>query len=195
METSTKIALAAGATAIVVGGMVIYINRHTIFDKVKMVTTKNYFTIRELTASDTAKAKKIDNTPTPAAKQNLQDLITNVLNPVREIYGKPILISSGYRCPALNAAVGGAANSQHTTGQAADLVPANSKGSLEQIFAACVAVGNFDQLIIEQNRNGQRWVHVSYAPERSRRQIMSFVASRSPQYINITVDQAKQYFA
>lgn len=195
METSDKILIAAGATALIVGGIIIYSNRHTLFDKVKMITTKNYFTIKELTASDTAKAKGIDNTPTEAVKKNLEALTTNVLNPVREIYGKPILISSGYRCPALNAAVGGAANSQHTTGQAADLVPANSKGSLEQIFAACVAVGNFDQLIIEQNRNGQRWVHVSYDPTRNRRQMMSFVASRSPQYINITADQAKQFFA
>lgn len=195
METSTKIVLAAGATAIVVGGIVIYANRHTIFDKVKMITTKNYFTIGELTASDTAKAKKIDNTPTPAAKQNLQELITNVLNPVREIYGQPITVSSGYRCPALNAAVGGASTSQHQTGQAADLVPANKKGSLEQIFAACVAVGNYDQLIIEQNSKGQRWVHVSYDTTKNRRQIMSFVANRNPQYINITVDKAKQYFA
>lgn len=195
MENSTKIVLAAGATAIVVGGIVIYANRHTLFDKIKMIATKNYFTIGELTASDTAKAKGIDNTPTPAAKQNLQDLITNVLNPVREIYGKPIIISSGYRCPALNTAVGGAANSQHKTGQAADLVPANTKGSLEQIFAACVAVGNFDQLIIEQNSKGQRWVHVSYDTSKNRRQILSFVANRNPQYINITADKAKQYFA
>jgi len=195
METQTKIALAAGATAIVVGGIIIYINRHTIFDKVKMLTTKNYFTIGELTASNTAKAQKIDNTPTPAVKQNLQKLITNLLNPVRELYGQPITVSSGYRCPELNKAVGGASNSQHQTGQAADLVPANKKGTLEQIFAACVAVGNFDQLIIEQNSKGQRWIHVSYDAAKKRRQIMSFVANRSPQYINITADKAKQYFA
>ena len=81
METSTKIVLAAGATAIVVSGIVIYVNRHTIFDKVKMITTKNYFTIGELTASDTAKAKKIDNTPTPAAKQNLQEQVLSWLLP------------------------------------------------------------------------------------------------------------------
>lgn len=194
METSTKIGLAAGATAIVVGGIVIYANRHTIFDKVKMITTKNYFTLKELTYSETAEKKGIDNTPNETVKANLQALITNVLNPVREIYGNSIAISSGYRSPALNKAIGGASNSQHLTGQAADLVPYNKKGTLEQIFAACVAVGNFDQLIIEQNKNS-RWVHVSYDPTRNRRQILSFVSTRNPQYINITADQAKQYFA
>lgn len=194
MEKNTKILLAAGTTALVVGGIIIYFKRHEIFDKMKMITTKSYFTIKELTASETAKKQNIDNTPNEAVTKNLQALITNVLNPVREIYGKPIIISSGYRSPELNKAVGGVSNSQHTTGNAADLVPANAKGSLEQIFAACVAVGNYDQLIIEQNSKGSRWIHVSYDPTLNRRQLMSYVANRNPKYQNITIDQAKQIF-
>lgn len=193
MENSTKIFLAAGATAIVIGGIVIYQKRHEIFDSIKMITTKNYFTIKELSASETAKKKKIDNTPTEAVKKNLEALTTNVLNPVREICGFPITVSSGYRCPALNAAVGGAANSQHTTGQAADLVPANAKGTLAQIFAACVAVGNFDQLIVERNSKGSQWVHVSFDPSRNRRQIMSY--NPTERYKNITVEQGKKLLA
>ncbi|MBO4601636.1 MAG: peptidase M15 [Salinivirgaceae bacterium] len=160
-----------------------------------MITTKNYFTIKEMIASDTAKKLGIDNTPSEDVKANLQSLITNVLNPAREIYGKPITVSSGYRCPALNAALKGAKTSQHQTGQAADLVPANSKGSLAEIFAACAAVGNYDQLIVEQNAAGNKWVHVSYDPTKNRRQLMSYVSNRNPQYINITVDQAKQFLA
>ena len=191
METSTKVILAAGATAIVVGGIVIYKKRHEIFDTVKMITTKNYFTIKEMIASDTAKKQGIDNTPSEAVKANLQSLITNVLNPVREVYGKPINVSSGYRCPALNKAVGGVDNSQHVEGRAADLVPANSKGSLSEIFAACIAVGTFDQVIIEQNKKGSKWVHVSYDPTKNRRDIMGYVEGKGythiesnwPQYV------------
>ena len=194
MEKSTKIILAAGATtAIVVGGIVIYKKRHEIFDQVKMITTKNYFTINEMIASETAKKQKIDNTPSEAVKANLQALITNVLNPAREIYGRPITVSSGYRCPELNKAVGGVSTSQHVTGHAADLVPATVNGSIAEIFAACVAVGKFDQLIIEQNSKGTKWVHVSYDPTKNRHQMLSYLATREPKYITITAVQAKQY--
>lgn len=72
-----------------------------------------YFTIEELCHSDIATAKGIDNTPTKDVKENLQALIDNVLDPLREAYGKPIYVNSGYRSPELNKAVGGVSNSQH----------------------------------------------------------------------------------
>lgn len=120
----------------------------------------NYFTISELCASDVAKAKGIDNTPTSAIKSNLEKLIVNMLNPIREKYGKPIKISSGYRCAALNSAVGGTKTSQHLKGEAADLVCAGS-GKLADIMRAAIAVGGYDQLIWEHPK-GTTWVHVSY---------------------------------
>lgn len=194
MANNKEIILAAGATAIVIGGIVIYCNRHTIFDAFKMLTSNNYFTDKELYHSSTADSLKIDNKPKDdAVWANLNSLRTNVLNPVRQLCGFPITISSGYRSQAVNKAVNGASNSQHLVGQAADLVPSNSKGTLAQIFAACASLGNYDQLIIEQDSKGNRWVHVSYVPTGARKQMMSYVSTRSPQYINITVDQVKNY--
>ena len=75
-----------------------------------------YFTISELCKSDTAIEKGIDNTPSSEVVERLNMLIDNVLDPLREWYGKPIYISSGYRCPELNKAVGGVSNSFHTIG-------------------------------------------------------------------------------
>ena len=80
-----------------------------------------HFSLEELIKSSTAKAKKIDNTPTQAAKTNLQHLASNILEPIRLKYGKPIIVTSGYRSMALNKAVGGSKTSQHLLGQAADI--------------------------------------------------------------------------
>jgi len=121
-----------------------------------VTTTPKYFTISELTRSDTATAKGIDNTPSADIVNKLNYLITNCLDPIREIYGKPIIVSSGYRCEALNNAVGGVSDSQHKKGEAADLVPA-SGGSIKDIYRAIIQFGNFDQFIIEKNQ----WAHVS----------------------------------
>ena len=129
-----------------------------------------YFTLNELTASSTAKRKGIDNTPDATVKANLTALVANILDPLREAYGKPIVVSSGYRCPKLNRAVGGAAKSQHVTGQAADIhtlsdTPADNKKLFDLILKLKLP---FDQLINEYNFN---WVHVSFSP-RNRRQVL-----------------------
>lgn len=79
------------------------------------------FTFTEMTDSDKARELGIDNTPPAWARQNLVALVQNVLDPLREAYGKPIYVTSGYRCPRLNAAVGGVANSNHMKGLAADI--------------------------------------------------------------------------
>lgn len=81
----------------------------------------NRFTFTEMTASDKARELGIDNTPPAWARQNIVALVQNILDPLREAWGKPIYVTSGYRCPRLNAAVGGVANSNHMKGLAADI--------------------------------------------------------------------------
>jgi len=70
-----------------------------------------YFTIKELTTSSTATRLKIDNTPTEEVVNNLESLVNNILDKIREAYGKPITVNSGYRCPKLNTAIGGSKTS------------------------------------------------------------------------------------
>ena len=130
-----------------------------------------YFTINELTKSSTAQRLHINNNPTQEVKDNLNALIDNVLDPLRELYGKPIIVNSGYRSFKLNKAVGGAKNSQHLVGQASDIrTVQNTKESNKELFEL---IKNsklpFDQLINEYDYN---WVHVSYSP-RNRRQILT----------------------
>ena len=81
-----------------------------------------HFTIQELSASATAERLAIDNTPPRAARRMLIILVEQLLDPIRRRYGAPIIVTSGYRCPALNTAVGGVANSHHIVGCAADIV-------------------------------------------------------------------------
>lgn len=128
-----------------------------------------HFTIDELCRSDTARSRGIDNTPTEEVTRNLTELVDNVLDPLREWYGKPIRVNSGYRCPALNKAVGGVANSQHLTGQAAD-IDVNDRSENRRLMKHIEDNLDFDQLIWE---NGGAWVHVSYRPDgRNRRQVL-----------------------
>lgn len=128
-----------------------------------------HFTIDELCRSDTARSRGIDNTPAEDVRKNLEALVANVLDPLREWYGKPIYVNSGYRCPALNKAVGGVANSQHLTGQAAD-IDVNDRAENRRLMKHIEDNLDFDQLIWE---NGGAWVHVSYrADGKNRRQVL-----------------------
>ena len=130
-----------------------------------------YFSIAELTKSSTAIKKKINNTPTKEVENNLNQLIDNILDPLREAWGQPIIVGSGYRCEALNKAVGGAAHSQHKLGQAADIhTKSDSAEDNKKLFELIKQLKlPFDQLINEYNYN---WIHVSYSP-RNRRQILN----------------------
>ncbi len=129
-----------------------------------------YFTMRELTSSATAEARRIDNTPTTEAAVRLTTLVTHVLDPLREMYGKPITVNSGYRCPQLNAAVGGAKTSQHMRGEAADIT-AGSKEENKKLFELIRKNLPFDQLL---NESDYSWVHVSYvSPEKNRKQTLN----------------------
>lgn len=118
-----------------------------------------YFTISELIRSDTAVAKKIWNGANREQEDNLIALVAAVLDPLRLFYGKPIRINSGFRCAALNKAVGGVSNSQHLRGEAAD-IDTGSRSENQRL--ARLIVENklpFDQLIDESN---YAWVHVSH---------------------------------
>lgn len=117
-----------------------------------------YFSLAEFIHSATAKRLGIDNTPTFEVVDNLNRL-ADYLDGIREKLGKPILISSGFRCHVLNKAVGGVANSQHQKGLAADLVCADM-ASLEKVLRE---TGGFDQLIKEHRKGfaNSFWFHVS----------------------------------
>lgn len=117
-----------------------------------------HFTLAELTASQTAARKGLDNTPPPAVLANLK-LTALGLEGVRMLLGAPISISSGYRSPAVNKAVGGAANSQHLTGQAVDFI-CPGFGKPEAVVRTIIASGmKFDQIIHEFDS----WVHLSFS--------------------------------
>lgn len=128
-----------------------------------------FFTIKELTMSTTAEARKIDNTPTREAEANLTELINKVLDPLRRAYGNPITVTSGYRSPKLNASVGGVKTSQHQKGQAADI----TTGSLEEnkrLFDLAQELKlPFCQLIDEKR---YKWVHISYDKNNVKRQVL-----------------------
>lgn len=133
----------------------------------KMQLTKN-FTLEEFYISETAKAKKIDNTPTPEAVVNITRLCDNVIQKIREHFRQPVLISSGFRCIRLNTAIGGASSSQHIKGQAVDFVV---KGfSVEQVFEWCKHNLRYDQLIQEKGQ----WVHISFNINSNRQEALRF---------------------
>ena len=128
----------------------------------------SFFTIQELCKT---RYNNLDNTPSKEVEDNLQALIDNVLNPAREEYGNRIYVTSGYRSLSVNKAVGGAVNSQHTKGQAADLQTGKGKTGNKALFDIIRKQGNFDQLINEKDYS---WIHVSYNPNRNRRKVLEF---------------------
>ena len=129
-----------------------------------------YFTIAEFVKSDTADRRAIDNRLPKELLPNVQALVNNVLDPLREAYGKPIRVNSGFRCPALNKAVKGSATSDHMTGRAADITagsPAENKKLFNLIQELVLP---FDQLIDEKHFS---WVHVSYRGKDNRNQVLA----------------------
>ncbi len=126
-----------------------------------------YFTIEELCRSATATLRGIDNTPSEEVKRNLTRLVDDVLDPLREAWGKPLVVSSGYRCPALNAAVGGSKTSHHMRGMAVDIDTGNSVDN-RRLYNKVLELGlPFTQLIDERNFD---WVHIGYDPANVKRQ-------------------------
>lgn len=136
----------------------------------KPIQLSPHFQLDEFTRSNTASTLGIDNVPSIAAISNLQQLCIHVLEPLRAHAARPINISSGYRSESVNRAVGGATNSQHLTGEAADIsIPDEATGRewMKWLQANCP----FHQLIWERAspRATRHWIHVSYrqdAPNR-----------------------------
>ena len=129
-----------------------------------------HFTLRELIKSDTAIRKGIKNIPNKQEEQNLNALVDKILDPLREAYKKPIIVTSGFRCEELNRLVGGSKTSQHRTGQAVDIrtisdTPEENKKLYDLIIELNLP---FAQLINEHNFD---WVHVSFS-EKNRKQIL-----------------------
>ena len=123
-----------------------------------------YFSIAELTRTNHA----IDNRPSPAQEENLKLLVEKVLDPAREEFGQPIKVTSGFRSEELNKKIGGAKNSQHMFGEAADIQCYDNK-KLFRILADM----EFDQLIYEFGTDEQpAWIHVSYSRKKNRNQIL-----------------------
>lgn len=129
-----------------------------------------HFTLEELTRSATAKARGIDNTPTERDKANLKRLAAEVLEPLRKMAGVPIIVTSGFRCPKLNAAVGGEPTSQHMRGEAADIKCADNRmlfaAAMELMLLGKIKVG---QLIDEKK---YAWLHISLPTLTKNNQVM-----------------------
>ena len=129
-----------------------------------------WFALKEFVKSNTAARLGINNNPSEDVKKNIELLVEKILDPLREKFGKPIIVTSGYRCKELNKAVGGAAKSQHMSGEAADIrTVEDSKRANKELFNLIIELGlPFDQLI---NEHDYDWVHVSYG-KRNRRMIL-----------------------
>ena len=130
-----------------------------------MRLSKN-FTYEELTRSATAERKGLINRPKTKEEEkkvieNLKALCMEVLQPLRDYLGKPVVISSGYRSEEVNRAVGGVKGSQHLKGEAVDIAVENTEHLLK-IMHFIMNETDFDQLIWEKNKQGTQWVHVSY---------------------------------
>ena len=122
-----------------------------------------YFTMGELARSETADRLGIVNRIPKALAGNVAGLIAKVLDPLREWYGKPIFVNSGYRCEALNKAVGGVAGSYHLTGCAADIDTRQGMAENQKLFEYVRANLPFTELGWE---GGGRWIHVALVPGR-----------------------------
>jgi len=133
------------------------------------------FTLEEFIRSSTAASRGIDNTPGPAHLANLRALAIR-LEDVRALLRNPIQITSAYRSPALNAAVGGSSTSDHANGLAADFTSPRF-GSVQKVCEAIAGSDiQFDQLIYEQKPGGVEWVHLGFGT-RMRRQVLSWSPS------------------
>lgn len=137
-----------------------------------------FFSIEELTKSATAKRLGIDNTPSDNIKKNLTLFIEKVLDPIREDWGSPISVSSGYRCPELNAKVGGAKTSGHQYGYCADL---QVKGGMKKIRELANFIFEwmkdhkmkFDELLFEHS-GGVTWLHFCWIGKDGKQRMKCF---------------------
>ena len=127
-----------------------------------------HFSLQEMTASGTAIRLGLKNEPGQKEVEALRHLCEDVLEPLRRRFGR-VIIASGYRCEAVNSAVGGVANSQHMRGEAAD-IHCGSRQTAQRYFLFISEQLEFDQLLLERRlSNGCCWIHVSYIFQPGRR--------------------------
>jgi D-alanyl-D-alanine dipeptidase len=133
-----------------------------------------HLSLAEVTRSESAKRNGISNEPTPEHLENFKLLASHVFEPIREHFNIPIHISSGYRSAALNKKIGGAATSQHCSGEAIDIDMDNTSITNKQVFDFIKQHVNFDQLIWEfGTASNPDWVHVSYeSTGKQRKQVL-----------------------
>lgn len=139
---------------------------------ISMEIKSEYFTLSELTKSETAARHKIDNTPSKAIIDNLQYGVNMVLDPLRRLYGQPIRINSGYRCEKLNKLVGGVPNSWHQVGNAAD-IHISSAEEAKILFANLQKLPSVDTVLFEHSKTAQ-WLHVQWNMAKNPRHHFNF---------------------
>ena len=128
-----------------------------------------HFSFQEFERSETAYRHGIDNTAPEGARRNIAVLVDRVLDPLREAWGKPLTVTSGYRCPELNKIVGGAKTSHHLRGMAADISTGNRVENRRLFQMVLDLKLPFTQLIDEKNF---AWVHISLDPADVKRQVL-----------------------
>ena len=138
-----------------------------------MKLTQN-FSLNELTKSQTAERKGIDNTPSTEHQENLKSLCEMILQPIRDHFGQVVSVSSGYRSPELCTAIGSSIQSQHAKGQASDIeIFGVSNKELADYIDQNL---DYDQLILEywkgDNEPNSGWVHCSYTDGNNRKQYL-----------------------
>ena len=131
-----------------------------------MVKLSDHFTLEELVESDYAKKNNIENAFTIDNVHAIQELITELLEPFRQFYGKPIRVTSGFRCEALNKALGGVKTSAHLKA-AADIQPIKMTDANWKEFVECMQrfinekKPKFDEILTETSKTS-KWIHVAY---------------------------------
>lgn len=131
-----------------------------------------FFTLAELTRSETAARHKINNTPPADIIKNLQYGVDMVLDPLRKLYGKPIKINSGFRCVQLNKLVGGVPNSWHQVGNAAD-IRISSAEEAKILFSNLQKLPSVDTVLFEHSKTAQ-WLHVQWDKTKTPRHHYNF---------------------
>lgn len=131
-----------------------------------------YFKLSELLHSETARQQKVENLPEFDDIENIQRLIDDVLDPIRERWGSPIVINSGFRNNKVNKLVKGSSTSQHRYGQAADIVP--KRGSVKDLFEMCKTMVEDGEIEVGQliDEYDYKWVHISLPTDKLHNQIL-----------------------
>lgn len=133
----------------------------------------NNFSLEELVYSETAIKNGINNCAYVDVLNNLSNLCINVLQPLRDHFNKPVIITSGYRCKKLNELVGGVSNSQHVKGEAVDLIVLGE--DLKDVYNYMKNNLPFDQLLFERSNTAQ-WIHVSFTTNNRHQAIDNYLA-------------------